>query len=62
MNDYAKALREIAGGAGLWVARIGLSRSDRRTRVVGHVAAQPKSGSASGSLPAHRLQKEHRGL
>ena len=24
MNDYAKALREIAGGAGLWVARIGL--------------------------------------
>ncbi|MGC6418640.1 MAG: succinate dehydrogenase cytochrome b subunit [Bradymonadia bacterium] len=24
MNDYAKALRELAGGAGIWIARIGL--------------------------------------
>ena len=24
MNNYAKALRELAGGAGIWIARIGL--------------------------------------
>ncbi len=24
MNDYAKTLRELAGGAGIWIARVGL--------------------------------------